>query len=326
MLSTLFTLALSSVSLVAALPVDIHVRQSVGFTTDFPDPSVIFVDGTWYTFASQSGHDNQGIRVQLAQSTDFVTWTLQEGYDAMPTLPPWASPTREVWAPDINRLADGTFILYFSAGSAANPGKHCVGTARSPSVRGPFIPDPSVFDCNIAAGGSIDASGFADTDGTRYVVWKLDGNSLGHGGPCGNSIAPVVSTPIVIQQVAADGATKIGAQSTLIANDPIDGPDVEGPAMIKNAGSYVLFFSSNCYSTPLYDTSYAYSSSPTGGFVKSDLPLFVTGDLGMTGPGGVDVTVDGARMVMHSLQPDGRRVLRTTSIGLQVGEGKVRIN
>lgn len=54
-------------------------------TTDFPDPSIICVDSTWYAFGTQSIFDYRDIRVQLATSNDFETWTLT-GEDAMVCL------------------------------------------------------------------------------------------------------------------------------------------------------------------------------------------------------------------------------------------------
>ncbi|KAF2156088.1 glycoside hydrolase family 43 protein [Myriangium duriaei CBS 260.36] len=326
MLTTILFSSFCSLGLVATAPVDIMSRQATsGISTDFPDPSVLYDGNTWYVFASQSEYDNKNIHIQLAQSTDFNTWTLQQGYDALPQLPSWAVDNGAVWAPDINKLADGSYLLYFSAATAQDSTKHCVGTARSKSVRGPFTPDQNPFDCDIAQGGSIDASGFVDSDGTRYVTWKIDANSLGHGGVCNNGVAPIVTTPILIQQVQADGATKIGSASTLIVNDPADGPLVEAPSMIKHGNTYILYFSSNCFSTPQYDESYAYSSSPTGGFAKAPRPLFVTGDQGLTGPGGGDVTRDGTKMVLHTLQSDGRRFLHTTGLNYQQSGSTVTV-
>lgn len=31
-------------------------------------------------------------------------------------------------------------------------------------------------------GGAIDPAGFVESDGSHYVVYKIDGNSIGHGG------------------------------------------------------------------------------------------------------------------------------------------------
>ena len=55
---------------------------------------------------------------------------------------------------------------------------------------------------------------------------------------------------------------------------------------------YYLFFSSNIYSSTLYDISYAVSKSVTGPYTKvqaPNAPFLVTGDSGLTAPGGATV-------------------------------------
>ena len=64
--------------------------------------------------------------------------------------------------------------------------------------------------------------------------------------------------------------------------------------------SYVLFFSSNCYNTDLYDISYATASSISGPYTKASSPLLVTGDYNLTAPGGATPRSDGAFMVFHA--------------------------
>lgn len=206
--------------------------------------------------------------------------------------------------------------MYFSATDSAS-GRHCVGVATSSTIEGPYTSDETAaWACPTSQGGAIDPSGFVDSDGTRYVLYKIDGNELGTGGNCNNGNDPVVSTPIMIQQVDADGVTMVGDPAQLFTNDAADGPDVEAPSMVKGSdGTYIVFFSSNCYSGSLYDVSYAYSSSPTSGFTKSTTPLFVTGDDGLTGPGGADIDADGVHMLIHGevgTQPGLRELYAVT--------------
>ena len=75
-------------------------------------------------------------------------------------------------------------------------------------------PDPTGQGANVnplinstGKGGAIDASGFKDADGTRYMLYKVDGNSVGNGGSCGNTVEPIISTPIMIQRVDSDWTT-----------------------------------------------------------------------------------------------------------------------
>lgn len=196
--------------------------------------------------------------------------------------------------------------MYYSAvtTTAGNGAFHCVGTATSDSIEGPFNSNSDQpFACPTDQGGALDASAFRDVDGTNYALYKIDANAKGHGGVCGNTVEPIVKTPIMIQKVQADGTTKIGNPVELIHNTGLDGPLVEAPYMIRTgAGVYVLFFSSNCWTTKDYDVSYATSSSPTGPFAKTRTPLFVTGVAGMIGPGGASVASDGTSMVLHGYE------------------------
>lgn len=155
-------------------------------------------------------------------------------------------------------------------------------------------------------GGAIDPSGFQDSDGNQFVTYKVDGNSLGGGGPCGNADGSH-HTPLVLQQVSKhDGFTLVGGSQTILDRGNADGPLIEAPSLIRTReGVYVLFFSSNCYNGPYYDTSYAKSTNGVRGpYHKSKKPLLVTGGDGrrLQSPGGTTVAPDGKRFVFHSDQ------------------------
>src|SRR5690349_4399593 len=153
----------------AVFPADI-VRQ------DFPDPDVFEQDGTWYAYSTNTpdlGH----VPVATAPSAEGP-WTTRG--DAMPGGPAasWAQPGR-TWAPDVYPNPDGTYTLTYTAWHKAS-GRQCIGVATATAPRGPFTPagtDPLI--CPLALGGAIDANTFVDRDGTRYLVWKNDGNAVG---------------------------------------------------------------------------------------------------------------------------------------------------
>ena len=60
---------------------------------DFPDPDVLFVDGTYYAYATQPGDGSAN--VQVAASTDLKGWDVQV-QDPLPELP--GPPTGHVGA------------------------------------------------------------------------------------------------------------------------------------------------------------------------------------------------------------------------------------
>lgn len=153
-------------------------------------------------------------------------------------------------------------------------------------------------------GGAIDPSGFRDHDGNLFLTYKIDGNSLGGGGTCGNGDFSH-RTPIILQQVAKrDGVTSMGRAHEILDRGHSDGPLIEAPSLTRTEeGVYILFFSSNCYNGPYYDTSYATSATGVHGpYHKSKKPLLTTGADGgrLQSPGGATVGSDGKKLVFHS--------------------------
>ncbi|KAG9891214.1 glycoside hydrolase family 43 protein, partial [Aureobasidium melanogenum] len=216
---------------------------------------------------------------------------------------------------------DGSFIMYYSATAAARPdgSKHCVGAATSPTILGPYTGLADALFCPLSRGGAIDASGFKDRNGKRYVVYKVDGNSIGHGGACGNTVAPIVGTPLMLQPVAADGHTFTGNAVALLDNDgAADQGILEAPVLTRSrAGVYFLFFSSGCFATSGYTVSYATATNLTGPYTRASSPLFRTGDgNGLKAPGGMSVWGDNRHMVLHA-NYGGGRAMYTTLIALR---------
>lgn len=77
-------------------------------SVNFPDPAIIQdpVDNSWYAFSSGSA----GKHVPVAHSTDFATWNVIDGFDAVPQLGKWSTGA-DVWAPDVVQLVLGLLIL-----------------------------------------------------------------------------------------------------------------------------------------------------------------------------------------------------------------------
>ncbi|OOQ84168.1 putative endo-arabinase [Penicillium brasilianum] len=270
----------------------------MGLNTDFPDPSFLkAADGKWYAF----GTNGNGKRVQVAVSDDFSKWTLLD-IEALPTLAGWET-ERDHWAPDVVLRADGKYVMYYSGESKSDISHHCIGTAIADKPTGPYVPNETPLSCRLDRGGSIDSAGFWDKDGSRYVVFKVDGNSVGHGGDCNNGVAPLVSTPILLQKVAADGVTPIGDAVQILdrnTNDG-DGPLVEAPSLVLHNGVYFLFYSTHCFTDPKYDVRYATATSITGPYHKSNVELIKGGDYGgLISPGGATVCGCGDRMLFHA--------------------------
>lgn len=84
--------------------------------------------------------------------------------------------------------------------------------------------------------------GFTKAKGTLFVVYKVDGNGIGHGGNCNNGIIPIVPTPIMLQELAADGTTPVGDPIQNLDRDDGDSPLVVAPNVITASCVYFLFF------------------------------------------------------------------------------------
>jgi beta-xylosidase len=214
--------------------------------SDFPDPGIINVNGTYYAYATNSAGKN----IQLATSTDLVDWKMLP--DALPALPSWA--TTEfgfAWAPEVIQIGD-RFVMYYTA-RVKDTSTQCLGVATSDKPEGPFTDtNAEPFICQKGAGGSIDASPFRDGD-KLYLYWKNDGNC------CGGI------TYIWEQELAPDGLSLVGEPKQLLSNDQRwEGVVIEAPTMWKQDGKYYMFFSGNVYNTINYAVGYATCDAPTG--------------------------------------------------------------
>ncbi|KIX07313.1 uncharacterized protein Z518_01966 [Rhinocladiella mackenziei CBS 650.93] len=292
-------------------------------STNFPDPSLALGhDSTWYAFSTQS----EKINIQLASSPDFSAWHLHDGFDALPTLPSWAreAPHAQVWAPDVNPRPDGSWVMYFAALMRTHPQKHCIGVATSPNVTGPYtaLEDPIV--CDLPGGGNIDPNLFRDpVNGQNYLVYKTDGNSIGHGGACGNTNSPIAPTPLHLQLVDPhDLVTPIGEPVFLFSNiNSIkeDGPNVERPCLIYRDSAYYLLYNAQCYAELAYRIDYVsctvgvdtntgilgcdWKTLKTKQQTWKNRTLLDTGDevsgTKLDAPGSMDVSPDQRKVVFH---------------------------
>ena len=255
---------------------------------DFPDPDVLEVDGTYYAY----GTNGQNRNVQVASSTDLETWEVLT-QDALPELPSWVIPGK-TWAPEVTELEDGSFVMYPTA-TNFEPTFQCIAVATADAPEGPFeIVGDEMLICPEDEGGAIDASTFLDEDGTRYLLWKNDGNCCGK------------DTWLYIAPLSDDGLSLAGDATRLVKQDqPFEGNLVEAPTLVERDGTYVLMYSANDYGSDAYAIGYATADSPTGPFTKSEEPLLTTESSGgkYVGPGGQDVVTapDGSDvLVFHS--------------------------
>jgi arabinan endo-1,5-alpha-L-arabinosidase len=117
-----------------------------------------------------------------------------------------------------------------------------------------------------------------DADGTRYLVWKNDGNCCGE------------DTWLQLQKTSADGLKLAGPPVKLVKEDQSwEGNLVEAPTLVRHGSQYTLLYSANSYSGDKYVTGYATAPELSGPYTKSPQPLLSTSTTGIIGPGGQDV-------------------------------------
>lgn len=93
------------------------------------------------------------------------------------------------------------------------------------------------------------------------MAYKVDGNNYGHGGICGNTVPPLVDTPILLQRLAEDAITPVRLPVDVMDRTRDDGPLVEAPTLVRSdEGVHFLFYGSGCTRMPIYDLEYATST------------------------------------------------------------------
>ncbi|HMR74439.1 MAG TPA: glycoside hydrolase family 43 protein [Polyangiaceae bacterium] len=263
--------------------------------SDCPDPGVT-QDGDTYYMACTPGP-----AYPIRTSKDLVNWNKVGTIFTNANKPSWASGT--YWAPEIHKV--GTqYVAYFSAKSSSS-GTFAIGAASASSPTGPFkdIGKPLVTE---PSPGAIDAHYFRASNGKHYILWKVDGNAVGK------------NTPIKIQELAANGLSRIGSETTILTNTLAwEGPLVEGPWMVERSGTFYLFYSGNGYASAKYGVGVAKSNSPLGPFTKKGAPILSSsaqwsgpghGAI-LKGPSGDWVHVYHAWVAGKVQQPPGRVVL-----------------
>lgn len=231
---------------------------------DCPDPGALAVDeadGPAYYKVCTGG------AFPIRRSRDLVVWSAT-GAKVLPEgKPAWAANGKRNWAPELHRVGD-SFVVYYTTVNGADV--LSVGAAHADAPLGPYtdIGGPLVEHPL----GVIDAHYF-DDDGTPWLLYKIDGNSQGK------------PTPILIRQLAADGLSLVGPETTLLVNDgqSWEGGVVEAPWLVRRGDWYYLFYSGNVYDHR-YRTGVARSQALLGPYARHGAPI-LTNNERWVGPG-----------------------------------------
>ena len=258
------------------------------YRSDFPDPAVLRVGGTFHAYATQGDSKN----IQALTSPDLVHW--QAGPDALPELGRWAT-TGNTWAPEVIAIGS-SYAMYYVARDSAS-GRQCIGRATAGDPAGPFRDDSaSALVCQSRLGGSIDPDPARAADGSLYLYWKNDGNCCGQ--------------PVQLwgQPLSSDGASLTGKATGLLGNTkPWQGSLIEAPEMVVHQGRYTLFYSANDYASDRYGIGYASCRGPLGPCTDVSDAALIPSNQVAAGPGHcfiLQLPSGGWWMLYHAWPPD----------------------
>lgn len=253
---------------------------------DAADPFVIVDDRRPWLFTTNNAGRN--VPVVTGSRADGVVVS-----DALPTLPAWSVPGF-TWAPAVTATDDG-WVLAFTARHRAS-GRQCIGAATSPTVDGPYAPQPDPLVCDPDRGGSIDPSFVADGSGRRWLLYKDDGNCCG------------LPTALRAAPLSPPATALAGPPALLLAADqPWEDGLVEAPSMAETGNRWLLLYSGNRWDTAGYAIGAAWCDTPVGPCHKQSHPALTEADR-LEGPGGVEfvssLDVDGVAVTFHAW-PEG---------------------
>lgn len=153
----------------------------------YGDPAVLkTADGWWLVATSNDAPDS----FPILYSADLTHWQPRGFiFPAGSDQPAWAAKGRSIadfWAPEMTRVGEEYWTV-FTARQRSNA--LAIGLARAPHPEGPWTDNgkPLITGKPInttrvpngqVSGGVIDSHIFVDDDGTTYLFWKDDRNSI----------------------------------------------------------------------------------------------------------------------------------------------------
>ncbi len=237
--------------------------QGNGPGDDIHDPQIITVDGVYYLVATLSPFRNYTDRdpklpnlgsapgISLYASRDLKVWKFQRWLVKSSDLPDSSPYKHQFWAPEIHKLGKRFYLIF--GGSNWIDDKYNINGHRgyyqfvgvADSIGGPY----SHF--TALKGPGVDTSLFEDDDGKTYAVWP------------GNEIYPIDLSQIDHDQITVGPMVSraAGPDDYKALNLPVPGT-LEGPYLIKHAGTYYCFFATTY--PDLYATGIATAKSLAG--------------------------------------------------------------
>lgn len=232
------------------------------------DPFVLRWHGEYYAYGTDPQTDTGQTEqvIPVLHSVDFSHWELLGRALHTPTPAPGAPPFTSFWAPEVAER-DGTFWMYYSAGSASNDELHRLRVACADHPAGPFrdlgrllLPDEQF---------TIDAHPFRDPrDGRRYLFFAKDffNERVGTGiavVPLADDMVSVAGEVTTVLRASADW--QIYQRNRTIYGAEWDAwHTVEGPCVVERDGTYFCFYSGGSWLTEQYGVGVGVAGSVLG--------------------------------------------------------------
>ena len=257
-----------------------------------PDPDLVRVGSTWFSFATGSAFGNH-ISVLTSDRPDGGWRTItgrQFGSSALPNPPSWQTPHTQ-WAPGVYPWR-GRWVMFYAA-RVASHGKWCITVAVASQPQGPYTDSSGgPMICQLDIGGSIDPQPFVDADGRPWLHWKNNDGSTPDvsrvwAAPLDLATGTAVAGRVV--EVMAKNTQRYTWQSTL-----------DNPQMVLSGGLHYLFYASGDWQDDTYRTGYAICASPVGPCRSGDQPILQSyGDAAGPAGGTVEQAADGTWWISY---------------------------
>jgi xylan 1,4-beta-xylosidase len=263
---------------------------------DWPDPDVTEIGGSYYAVATSGGW---APTFRILRSGDLRSWSI--GGSVFRRAPRWARDS--FWAPELAELPAGGFALFYSAfprrafplapGGPARAGDragarrwYCLGVATAPSPLGPWRDLGRPLRCTRR--GAIDPTPVVD-GGRLYLIYKEDGNAFRR------------PTPILLQELRADGRALLGRPRELIRNAARwEAKVVEAPALVQRDGWWHMLYSGSLCCSPhcAYAVGAARTRTLAGPWTRHPANPILRSGNGWRCPGHVSIVGD--RVAFHA--------------------------
>lgn len=252
---------------------------------DVPDPSGMFDNGRHVAVVTANGWAPS---MRIFTSPDLNTWKLEGQVFTRP--PKWAKVN--FWAPEITKLVNGRYAVYYSARSRRKSDPwFCIGMATSGAATGPYKDLGKPLRCGKY--GSIDPFPTRDENGQPYLLFKDDGNNFKR------------DAHIYAQRLSTDGKRVSGRPKELLRNrsKTWEGRVVEAPNVVRVGDSFQLVYAGGLFGGTKgcdYAIGVARSKALLGPYERFPGNPIVKGGNGWKCPGHASVYPDGSGN-LHSL-------------------------